>query len=84
MEELSTLLIDAYLQVKKKSGNEWILLSTLGKALRDRNPNFQDTHGKKKLSALIEQYADIFEVRPRKAGKGQTAEVRLLEQNHRS
>lgn len=84
MEELSTLLTDAYLQVRKKSGNEWILLSTLGKALRDRNPNFQDTHGKKKLSALIGQYADIFEVRPRKVGKGQTDEVRLREQNHRS
>ena len=80
MEKLSPLLTDAYLQVKK-SGNEWILLSTLGKALRDRNPNFQDTHGKKKLSTLIAQHSDIFEVRLRKVGKGQIAEVRLREQN---
>jgi hypothetical protein len=81
MEKLSPLLTDAYLQVKKKSGNEWILLASLGKALRDRNPNFQDTHGKKKLSTLIEQHSDIFEVRLRKVGKGQIAEVRLREQN---
>jgi len=81
MEELSTLLTDAYLQVTKKSGNEWILLATLGKALRDRNPNFQDTQGKKKLSTLIKQHSGIFEVRLRKVGKGQIAEVRLREQN---
>jgi hypothetical protein len=79
-EELSTLLTNAYLQAKKKGGNEWVLLSTLGKALRDCNPNFQDIHGKKKLSALIEQHADIFEVRPHKAGRGQPTEVRLREQ----
>lgn len=76
-----TLLTDAYLQVKETSGNEWILLAILGKTLRDRNPNFQDTYGKKKLSTLIEQHPDIFEVRPRKVGKGQTTEVRLREQN---
>ena len=81
MEKLSTLLTDAYLQIKKKSENEWILLASLGKALRDRNPNFQDTHGKKKLSTLIAQHSDIFEVRLRKVGKGQIAEVRLREQN---
>ena len=81
MEKLTPLLTDAYLQVKKKSGNEWILLASLGKALRDRNPNFQDTHGKKKLSTLIAQHSDIFEVRLRKVGKGQIAEVRLREQN---
>ncbi|HEX6479191.1 MAG TPA: NYN domain-containing protein [Ktedonobacteraceae bacterium] len=81
MEDLSTLLTDAYLQVKKKSENEWILLASLGKALRDRNPNFQDIHGKKKLSALIKQHAGIFEVRLREVGKGQVAEVRLREQN---
>ena len=81
MEELSTLLTDAYLEIRKKSGNEWILLASLGKALRDHNPNFQDTHGKKKLSALIEQHSGIFEVRQRKVGKGQIAEVRLREQH---
>src|SRR5260221_8415783 len=31
MENLSTLLTDAYLEVRKKSGNEWILLASLGK-----------------------------------------------------
>lgn len=81
MEELSTLLTDAYLQVAKKSENEWILLSDLGKVLRDRNPDFQNTHGKKKLSALIEQCSGIFESRLRKVGKGQTAEVRIVEPN---
>jgi NYN domain len=81
MEELLTLLTDAYLQLKEKNENEWILLSTLGKALRDLNPNFQDTHGKKKLSTLIEQHPDIFEGRLRKVGKGQATEVRLREQN---
>jgi len=83
MEDLSTLLTEAYLNVTKKGGNEWILLSTLGKALRDRNPHFQDTHGKKKLSVLIEQHPGIFEVRPRKVGKSQIAEVRLRKQNHK-
>ena len=82
MEELSTLLTDAYLQVTKKGSDEWILLSALGKALRDCNPNFQDTHGKKKLSALIKQYASIFEIRLREVGKGQIAEVRLQKQHH--
>jgi len=37
--------------------------------------------GKKKLSTLIEQHSGIFEVRLRKVGKGQIAEVRLREQN---
>src|SRR2546421_12448071 len=81
-EELSILLTDAYLQVVKKGGNEWILLSVLGKSLRDLNPNFQETHGKKKLSLLIEQCPGIFETRLRKVGKGQTAEVRIREQKH--
>ncbi|HVB62772.1 MAG TPA: NYN domain-containing protein [Ktedonobacteraceae bacterium] len=77
-EEFSTLLTDAYCYVAKKSGNEWILLSILGKALRDRYPDFQAAHGKKKLSTMIEQHSSIFEMRPREAGKGQTTEVRLL------
>jgi len=81
-EELSILLTDAYLQVAKKSGNEWILLAVLGKSLRDLNPNFQETHGKKKLSLLIEQCPGIFETRLRKVGKDQTAEVRIREQKH--
>jgi hypothetical protein len=77
MEELSTLLTNAYLEVTKKNGNEWIHLSALGKALRDRNPNFQDTYGKKKLSILIEQCPGIFETRLHKVEKGQTTEVRM-------
>lgn len=80
LKDLSTLLIDAYCQTKKKSGKDWVLLAILGKALRDCDPNYQDTYGKKKLSALIEQHADIFEVRPHKAGKGQHTEVRLRKQ----
>ncbi|HET9999708.1 MAG TPA: NYN domain-containing protein [Ktedonobacteraceae bacterium] len=79
-EELLVLLTGAYSQVKKKDENEWIPLSALGKALKDCNPNFQDIYGKKKLSTLVEQYADCFETRLRKVGKGQTAEVRILKQ----
>jgi hypothetical protein len=81
MEDLSTLLTDAYFQVTKESGNEWIPLASLGKTLRDRNSNFQDIHGKKKLSRLIEQHSGIFEVRLREVGKGQVAEVRVREGN---
>jgi hypothetical protein len=77
IEDLSTLLTDAYHQITKESGNEWILLASLGKALKDRNPNFQDIHGKKKLSTLIKQHPGIFEVRLREVGKGKVAEVRL-------
>ena len=78
-EDLSNLLTDAYLQVAEKSGNEWILLPVLGKSLRDLNPNFQETHGKKKLSLLIEQCPGIFETRLREVGESQTAEVRIRE-----
>ena len=81
-EELSLLLIDAYHQVAKKDGNEWILLAVLGKSLRDLNPNFQETHGKKKLSLLIEQCPGIFETRLSEVGKGQTTEVRIRGLKH--
>ena len=80
LEELATLLTDAYLQPAKGGDTEWILLAIVGKALKDRTPNFQETYGKKKLSTLIEQYPDLFEQRLRTVGKGQTAEVRLREQ----
>lgn len=80
LEELSTLLTDAYLLAAKGGETEWVLLGVLGKALKDRTPNFQESYGKKKLSTLIEQYSDIFEQRLRTVGKGQTAEVRLREQ----
>jgi NYN domain len=80
LEELSTLLTDAYLQATQGGETEWILLALVGKALKDRNPTFQETYGKKKLSALIERYPDLFEQRLRTVGKGQTAEIRLREQ----
>jgi len=78
-EELSALLTAAYHQVAKADGNDWVLLAVLGKALRDHSPTFQNTYGKKKLSALLDQYPDLFEQRLRTAGRGQTAEVRLRE-----
>ena len=78
-EELLVLLTTAYHQVAKAGGNEWVLLAVLGKALRDHYPTFQNTYGKKKLSALLDQYPDLFEQRLRTAGQGQTAEVRLRE-----
>lgn len=77
VEEFLALLTDVYRYVAEKSGNEWVLLSVLGKTLKDRSPHFQATHGKKKLSTLIEQHSNIFETRLRQEGKGQTAEVRL-------
>jgi hypothetical protein len=79
IRELSALLTKAYLQNVKKSGNEWILLAALGKALRDIDPNFQETFGKKRLSILIEECPGLFETRQRKVGKGQIDEVRLRE-----
>ena len=79
LEELQALLTNAYHQVAKAGGNEWVLLAVLGKALRDHGPTFQTTYGKKKLSALIGQYPDLFETRLRKAGQGQIAEVRIRE-----
>ncbi len=80
LEELSTLLTNAYLHVAKESGKNWILLSALGKALKDLTPNFRDTYEKKKLSALIEQCPGLFVMQQRKVGKGQITEVRLREQ----
>ncbi len=79
LEELSALLTNAYLHVAKESGKDWILLSSLGKALKDLTPNFRDTYEKKKLSALIEQCPGLFETQQRKVGKGQITEVRLRE-----
>src|SRR6266704_5575345 len=77
MEELSILLTMAYLHDTKKSGSEWILLSALGKALRETSPHFQDTYGSKRLSKLIEQCPGLFETRQRKTVKGHSDEVRL-------
>jgi len=77
VEELSTLLTKAYLHNAKEGGNEWILLSALGKALRDLNPHFQETYGKKRLSTIIEQCPALFETRQRKTEKGHIDEVRL-------
>ncbi len=81
MEELSILLTMAYLHDTKKSGSEWILLSALGKALRETSPHFQDTYGSKRLSKLIEQCPGLFETRQRKTVKGHIDEVRLRKQN---
>ncbi len=81
-EELPALLTTAFHQVAKEGGNEWVLLAVLGKALRDHSATFQNTYGKKKLSALLDQYPDLFEQRLRTAGQGQTAEVRLREQHY--
>jgi len=81
VEELSTLLTKAYLHDTKKSGSEWILLSALGKALREISPHFQDTYGSKRLSKLIEQCPGLFETRQRKTVKGHIDEVRLRKQN---
>jgi NYN domain-containing protein len=82
VKELSTLLTKAYRQVAKKSAGEWILLSALGKALRDLNPHFQETYGKKRLSIVIEQCPELFEKRQRKTEKGHIDEVRLRKQNN--
>lgn len=82
VEELSTSLTKAYLHNAKESGNEWILLSALGKALRDLNPHFQETYGKKRLSTIIEQCPALFETRQRKTEKGHIDEVRLRTENH--
>ena len=79
-EELATLLTDAYHQAAKGGETEWIVLAVVGKALKDRTPDFQESYGKKKLSTLIAQFPEIFEQRLRTVGKGQTAEVRLREQ----
>src|SRR5260370_15608709 len=65
VEELSRLLTKAYLHNTKEGGNEWILLAALGKALRDINPNFKETYGKKRLSTIIEQCPALFETRQR-------------------
>jgi NYN domain len=82
IEGLSTLLTKAYCHDVMKSGDEWILLSALGKALRDLNPHFQETYGKKRLSTIIEQCPALFETRQRKTEKGHIDEVRLRTENH--
>jgi uncharacterized LabA/DUF88 family protein len=75
--ELSMLLTRAYHVATQKSKTEWVLLSALGLALRQLNPNFQVIYGKQKLSTLIKQHPLLFEIRQRISGNGQVGEVRL-------
>ncbi len=71
--ELSMLLTKAYDVATQKSETAWVLLSALGLALRQLDPNFQVICGKQRLSTLIKQHPTLFEIRYR----GQVGEVRL-------
>lgn len=75
--ELSALLTNAYHVATQKSKTEWVLLSTLGSALRQLDPDFHAIRGKQKLSTVIKQYPTLFEIRYRISGTGQVGEVRL-------
>jgi len=81
VESLTSLLTSAYLLNANKSEKEWIPLAALGVTLRDLNPHFQEIYGKQSLSAMINQYPDLFEVRQRETEKGHTDEVRLRKQS---
>src|SRR5260221_7117036 len=71
--ELSMLLTKAYDIATQKSETAWVLLSALGLALRQLDPNFKVIYGKQRLSTLIKQHPTLFEIRYR----GQVGEVRL-------
>ncbi len=75
--KLSKLLIQAYQSVAQKQKTEWVLLSQIGLALRQQNPTFEATYGKKNLSELIQQCNGDFETRKRASGNGQVEEMRL-------
>ena len=75
--QLSTMLMDAYHVTAQQNGTEWVLLSSLGSTLRQRNFDFETTYGKQRLSGLIKQCSASFETRRRKNGKGEAEEVRL-------
>jgi hypothetical protein len=75
-EALSTLLIEAAQAVVQQGGEEWMTLSQLGVSLRQCDPTFEETYGKKSLSSHLKPYEDLFERRVCQAGKGQREEVR--------
>lgn len=75
--ELSTLLRKAYCVASKQYQTEWVSFAHLGSAVRELCPTFEQTYGKSKISKLVKQYSDCFEIRQRESGKGQVEEVRL-------
>lgn len=75
--ELSALLTNAYQIAAQESESGWVLLSTLGLAIRQCSPTFEETYGKKSLSALVQQCSGSLETRKSERGKGLVEEVRL-------
>jgi len=78
--KLSALLTQAYRIAAQQSESEWVLLAALGTALRDNSCTFEEIYGSKKLTALLEQFPDRFELRTQQRGNGQVDEVRIRQQ----
>src|SRR6266566_1810302 len=53
MTQLTVLLTEAYYSAKQDCETDWVLLSALGSALRQLNPQFQAIYGNQRLSTLI-------------------------------
>jgi len=66
-----TILTRAYLDASHERTGEWILLSRLGLSLRRLYPDFKATAYAIDLSALIQQYPDVFEFAKRPNGHPQ-------------
>lgn len=77
--ELLALLTKAYEEVAQKEGVEWILLSSIGTALKQFDAPFSPAvYGYKDLLTFIKAYPDRFETR-RQASKGKPV---LIRQKH--
>jgi hypothetical protein len=61
--ELSLLLAQAYRVARQAHDTEWVLLATLGEALRQVNPQFEQVYGKQRLSTRLKRFPHLFELR---------------------
>ncbi|GAC1354472.1 MAG: NYN domain-containing protein [Ktedonobacteraceae bacterium] len=67
--ELIALLTKAYKKSSEGKESEWVLISRLGLALRQLEPNFDaNKYGQKDLSSLVRMCEGIFELRKRSTG----------------
>ncbi len=67
--ELIALLTKAYKRSSEGKESEWVLISRLGLALRQLEPNFDaNSYGQKDLSSLVRMCEGVFELRKRSTG----------------
>jgi len=71
--------VKAYEEVAQKEGVEWILLSSIGTALKQFDAPFSPAvYGYKDLPTLVQSCTDLFLTRRQTAGKTKHVEVWLV------